>query len=54
MKKQPESILACQCGQPLGEQQGNWIVYPNPTICPKCGKNNDEEVKAHTLAALMA
>lgn len=37
--------VVCYCGTKLGELKNNqWIVYPNPCICPNCGRDNTSRV----------
>jgi len=47
-----DEILQC-CELPLGtlEPGGNWIKYPNPLVCSKCGTNRDRELREHILNA---
>jgi hypothetical protein len=33
----------CNCGELLGSEQGAFIIYPNPLICPKCGRDNSDD-----------
>ena len=38
----PSDDFHCTCGRVLGDPHpsGNWMVYPNPLICPECGEDN--------------
>lgn len=45
-----EDRLICRCGTPLGDGDNpNWVVYPNPCICPQCGEDNSPRVLQHAI-----
>ena len=53
-KGEPEkgARFACAtCKREAGELQGKWWVYPNPTICAKCGTDNTEPLKTFIATA---